>query len=177
MKQVAFFVCSLRCGLAFSFYEGWLHKQSSIQSGCAIHSSMFLIWFNYTAKQRKKLFITIKLQPPFSNNVLLLYQLRTGWPHKNYYHNWSLKLLQLLNWRLYKKIIFYPMHHHRPLSFLILHNSWGEKCHFLGAVWDFFSTLVSVTFFLGPVRWGSTGQSYRSREVGLHKVPLVFWYN
>ena len=37
-----------------------------------------------------------------------------------------------------------------------------------------FSTLVSVTFFWVQVRLGSSVESYRSREVGLHKVPLVF---
>ena len=55
-------------------------------------------------------------------------------------------------------------------------KSWGEKCHFQGAVWDFFNFGL-CNFFLGPVRWGSTVESHRSREVGLHKKPLVFLYN
>ena len=41
-----------------------------------------------------------------------------------------------------------------------------------------FTTLVSVTFFWFRLGGDSTVGSERSREVGLHKVPLVvFWYN
>ena len=40
-----------------------------------------------------------------------------------------------------------------------------------------FTNLVSVTFFLALFSGLSTGESERSREVGLYKVALVFWYN
>ena len=55
-------------------------------------------------------------------------------------------------------------------------KSWGEKCHFQGAVWDFFNFGL-CNFFLVLFSGDPVVESERSREVGLHKVPLVFWYN
>ena len=62
----------------------------------------------------------------------------------------------------------------------MLHNdcckpkkSWCEKCHFQGAVWDFFNFGL-CNFFLVLFSGDPVVESERSREVGLHKVPLVF---
>ena len=52
-------------------------------------------------------------------------------------------------------------------------KSWGEKCHFQGAVWDFFNFGL-CNFFLVLLSGDPVVESERSREVGLHKVPLVF---
>ena len=70
-----------------------------------------------------------------------------------------------------------------PNEKLIFHNdsckpkkSLGKKCHFQGAVWDFLSFGL-CNFFLVLFSGDSTVESNSSREVGLHKVPLVFWLN
>ena len=54
-------------------------------------------------------------------------------------------------------------------------NRWvkTEKCHFQGAIWDFFNFGL-CNFFLVLFSGDPVVESYRSREVGLHKVPLVF---
>ena len=53
----------------------------------------------------------------------------------------------------------------------------GVKSAIFRVPFGIFTTLVSVTFFWVQLDGGSTVESERSREVGLHKVPLVFLYN
>ena len=67
-----------------------------------------------------------------------------------------------------------------PSEKLILQNdcckpkkSRGEKCHIQAAVWNFFNFGL-CNFFLVLFSGDPTVESERSREVGLHKVPLVF---
>ena len=48
-------------------------------------------------------------------------------------------------------------------------KSWGEKCHFQGAVWDF-STLVSVTFF-----WYCLVEIQLLNLKGLEKLDFIKW--
>ena len=50
----------------------------------------------------------------------------------------------------------------------------GVKIAIFRVPFGIFSTLVSVTFSWVQLDRCSTVESYRSREVGLHKVPLVF---
>ena len=52
-------------------------------------------------------------------------------------------------------------------------KSWGETCHFKDAVWDFFNFGL-CNFFLVLFSGDPVVEYERSREVGLHKVPLVF---
>ena len=52
-------------------------------------------------------------------------------------------------------------------------NRWVKNAIFR-VPFGIFSTLVSVTFFLVMFSGDPTVESERSREVGLHKVPLVF---
>ena len=67
-----------------------------------------------------------------------------------------------------------------PNEKVILHNdcckpkkSSGQKGHFQGTVWDFHDFGL-CNFFLVLFSGDPTVESERSREVGLHKVPLIF---